>query len=63
MGVQVEVAKQAHLGQMVDQLAVDVEHQRCQRTPGVRSLRLPARAGEAGFAERLADLLPRLHTA
>jgi deazaflavin-dependent oxidoreductase (nitroreductase family) len=29
VGVLVEVAEQAHLGQMVDQLAVDVQHQRC----------------------------------
>src|SRR5690606_23986843 len=56
--VPVEVADQADLGQVVDQLPVDVQHQPRHGVLGEGPLGLAARAGEPGLAARLHPRLP-----
>src|SRR5436190_3761770 len=49
--VAVEVAEEADLGAVVDRFAVDVQHERGHRGPGVRSFGRSARARQAVLAQ------------
>ena len=57
--VAVEIPKQRHLGKVVDQLTVDVQHQDRQRRVGERSLGRTAGSAKPGFAERAGT--PSIH--